>query len=153
MGKKLNDQPKDTTLAICLLVPEDCYRSLPPPRLLLPAKQLRTFVNGLKSEEAAEVGLMIKLATIAVNFIRVNGWDDDLMVKNLALIAQVALEHPNKRYRAVMAALRKNCESPHPDLHGVVCTLLEAHALLLEPGPDWWKARDIYADRIGIPRG
>ena len=69
----------------------------------------------------------------------------------MALIAQLAREHPNKRYRAFMGALQSNCESKNPDFSAVFRTLINAQVLLFDLMPDWQEAVKVYIERAEIP--
>ena len=124
--------------------------SLGPLRLALPTSQIKAFVDRLTIREEREIAPKIVMAMFAVNRLHLDGFEDEMAKKCLALVEQLPGEHPNKRYREVMRALRGLCKSKSPDLPAVVWTLMEAQGLLLEAAPDLSKGWDAYAERVGI---
>ncbi len=131
---------------------KDALSPLGLPGGALPTSQVRAFINHLTVEEAHEVGLRINVTMHAVNYLHQHGFDNELAERHLELIAQLAREHHDPRYRAFMAALRKICESKTPNLGAVVWTLIEANIFLAAAQPDSAKAAAVYEERIGIRR-
>lgn len=142
------NQEKDT---VHLQLPE-YDESIGPPRLALPKTQIAGFINRLTVAEARDVGLNLGIAVFAANYLRTHGSQDGMAGANLTLIARLADAHTNKRYRTFMARLRDMCKSENPDLPAVIWTMMEALALLIETvKPDWNRAVDAYAARLGLP--
>ncbi len=149
------DQPKDDNHDEnkndpALSVRQLLDQSFGPRRFVVPNTQIHAFINRLTIQEARDVGVKITIAMLAVTYLQIEGFEAELSKKHLDLIAGLAREHPNKRYREVMTALRHNCESRRPDLDAVLWTLTEAREMLTEFKPDLGKALLIYSQRLGL---
>ena len=162
MAKKRNNQPKvkDVNWPMCFLRPDHFRgRIAQQPRRFLPRREIRDFVNRITEEDALEVDLCLKVAAIAVNHLRVLGFDHYLANRHIELFRQLGREHPNKWCGALMAKFHRHCiESNWARPEGMLRTLVEAHSLLREAQtaslgaqPDWRKAQAAYAERLGIP--
>ena len=125
-------------------------QALGPHRFAMPHTRIRAFIDHLTIREARDVGPKLTVAMLAVSYLDVEGFEAEMSKTHLELIVEFAREHPNKRYRSFMAALRSNCESKNPDLPAVVWTLMEAQGLLSKVTPNWAQAVLIYSKRVGL---
>ena len=161
MAKKLNNQPKvkDVNWPVCFLLPDRLGHIAQQPRRFVPRREIREFVNKLTEEDALEVDFCLKVAAIAVNYLRVSGFDACMANDHIELLGQLGREHPNKWCGALIAKLHRYCvDSYSAKPEGLLRTLLEAHSLLREAHTalladhrDWRKAQAAYAERLGIP--